>query len=1373
MANISYIRFLSAIEYFCKEHRQIRRFASDFPGQLPNFATKTEEYPILFVSPSDSIFNENTTTFNVDIYCFDIIQKDRSNINTILSDTNLILSDLNRWIIDGEIDIFDILNSPTATPLNNELLDYCAGWRMTLTIDCPTYGVCEIPFIQVPSITTEINNVVYNDILTCENLADCDTFTDAIGNLQLQIDNIELTPGPTGANGANGATGATGPQGDSFFTTISLDAYTGTRLTPKTPYNGLTVMTSSNTNVGLNIINMNTGNGAISSISVSATSSASNGASLTGFSSGYYVPYLRNNFALLSFGDLFINTYNNKSIDFRTGNAFGTETSKFRIDTNGQINIGVTPSFGSSNFILGRNSTGNIISLTASNFIGVTGATGPRGATGATGPANPIVSGYFTPDANTLTLVDSLGGEVIIYDEINIIEKNLPEILSLIDNRELVRGVTYKINGVDVNLYSEGTGDKGTTIYLLALEDNKLDTFGTGIFYTPKYDLFSIWNSGVTYLEGDKVIWGGYVWVNKNGNTGSSISNYLLNDEWDLRGFNKDEYDVVWDKIKYDIVKDKITYRNEKNINEVSFNFEELKKIQLETGDYCPIRAFQWGRGFSYNEDKGRLEGIGNQRIYNSLNRNINFDGVTQNNILLNNQSFIYDINVLDNTKMTDIQLDNGSKIKNVTLSNQCDLQYIKLDNQSYINDITLEKGSYIINLDMNNMSFIEKLTLISAQLDRYTLNNQSYISNCDITATSNYNMLYDNNASQIGTNNFDGSEYYYQINTTIKNTQITEVVKNHDGWFFLGDLPDSVNTTDIIGRDSGNRLVDTSLTGYVPYVGATGDVDLGEWGITAKYYDRPYDSIGGFYIKEAGPQYLSFRFDSYGDAEGVPDCSWNANGEEGITLMANLNDLSQFTQMGCNSQWGYVYVRGTATESNTSFYPDRTTFTQQTELPKVLFNSTTETSEEKSLTWNDADGTLDLGLKGGNVTLQIGQESVIRVVNKTATNITLLESNYQVVRVTGAQGNRLKVDLALATDDFNSAETIGLVTETILDNQEGFVTTSGLVRNINTTGSIQGETWLDGDILYLSPNSPGNITKIKPVAPQHLVVIGYVVKAHITQGQIFVKINNGYELDELHNVAISGTPSNNQVLSYNSSINVWQNRTIRELTDLQIRKGGYLLFEDFHTSTTSGQGNFITTVVNGGTTTTFSQVGNPGIRRISSSATGNSGGNILFFNSAVPVTSVLTPGMQFDVILRLPSSPTASTVIRTGLIHGTNNNADAQNGNYFEITGNSLVGKTANSTTRSSTATFILDANTFYHLRTIYNSTTLNTFQIYTMNGTLVWSATLTTNINNGSVSIQPALIALDATGGTRTLVEVDYIGFTQTPYSGRGATT
>ena len=215
----------------------------------------------------------------------------------------------------------------------------------------------------------------------------------------------------------------------------------------------------------------------------------------------------------------------------------------------------------------------------------------------------------------------------------------------------------------------------------------------------------------------------------------------------------------------------------------------------------------------------------------------------------------------------------------------------------------------------------------------------------------------------------------------------------------------------------------------------------------------------------------------------------------------------------------------------------------------QVEFDQTpTGTAGVAVMRWNDSDGTLDLGLKGGNVTLQVGQEQVLRVVNKTATNINLLEANYQAVRVTGAQGQRLKVDLAQATNDSLSAETIGLVTETINNNQEGFITTSGLVRGINTTGSLQSETWADGDIVYLSATTAGNITNIKPVAPNHLIIIGYVVSAHITQGSIFVKIDNGYELDELHNVLITSVQKGDN-LEYNGTL--WINSGIKFTIEL------------------------------------------------------------------------------------------------------------------------------------------------------------------------------------------------------------------------------
>jgi nitrogen fixation protein len=196
---------------------------------------------------------------------------------------------------------------------------------------------------------------------------------------------------------------------------------------------------------------------------------------------------------------------------------------------------------------------------------------------------------------------------------------------------------------------------------------------------------------------------------------------------------------------------------------------------------------------------------------------------------------------------------------------------------------------------------------------------------------------------------------------------------------------------------------------------------------------------------------------------------------------------------------------------------------------------------------WNDSIGSTETTLKGGSVVLKNGVDLVARVVNKVTPNTTLTKADYKVVKISGAQGQRLAVDYAQANNDNNSADTLGVVIETIPTNQEGFIMTVGQLEGINTTGSLQGESWADGDVLYLSPTVPGAVTKVKPTgATGHIVIIGYVEYAHAINGKIYVKIMNGWELDELHNVYIdNGTLANNQVLTYNSSTSLWNNKAL------------------------------------------------------------------------------------------------------------------------------------------------------------------------------------------------------------------------------------
>lgn len=209
------------------------------------------------------------------------------------------------------------------------------------------------------------------------------------------------------------------------------------------------------------------------------------------------------------------------------------------------------------------------------------------------------------------------------------------------------------------------------------------------------------------------------------------------------------------------------------------------------------------------------------------------------------------------------------------------------------------------------------------------------------------------------------------------------------------------------------------------------------------------------------------------------------------------------------------------------------------------LDQSPTGTAGVAVTRWNDTIGSTETTLKGGNVILKNGVDLVARVVNKVNPNTTLTKAAYQAVKVSGAQGQRLAVALAQANNDNNSADTLGLVIETIPTNQEGFIMTVGNLEGINTTGSLQGETWADGDVLYLSPTTAGTITNIKPNGSTgHIVVIGYVEYAHVNNGKIYVKIMNGWELDELHNVFISA-PANNDALIYESATSLWKNKSI------------------------------------------------------------------------------------------------------------------------------------------------------------------------------------------------------------------------------------
>jgi hypothetical protein len=164
------------------------------------------------------------------------------------------------------------------------------------------------------------------------------------------------------------------------------------------------------------------------------------------------------------------------------------------------------------------------------------------------------------------------------------------------------------------------------------------------------------------------------------------------------------------------------------------------------------------------------------------------------------------------------------------------------------------------------------------------------------------------------------------------------------------------------------------------------------------------------------------------------------------------------------------------------------------------------------------------------------GEASTLVREVKNMTGETLTKGT--IVYISGANGNKILVSKAQASSESLSSRTFGLLQSNILNNGVGFCVVIGDLTGLDTSSFTEGAQ------LYLSPTIAGAYTTTKPSAPDHLVYIGKITRSHPTLGQIEVQIQNGYELQELHNVAINGV-SNNQLLAYESSTLLWKNKSI------------------------------------------------------------------------------------------------------------------------------------------------------------------------------------------------------------------------------------
>ena len=155
-------------------------------------------------------------------------------------------------------------------------------------------------------------------------------------------------------------------------------------------------------------------------------------------------------------------------------------------------------------------------------------------------------------------------------------------------------------------------------------------------------------------------------------------------------------------------------------------------------------------------------------------------------------------------------------------------------------------------------------------------------------------------------------------------------------------------------------------------------------------------------------------------------------------------------------------------------------------------------------------------------------------VTNDESTTIT----KGQAVYAFGGTGDRLTVKLANNSSDATSAQTVGIVlSSSIAANQKGLIIVNGQLDGLSL---FPTSTWSDGDAVYLGATA-GSVTNVKPYAPNHLVYLGFVTTANNgSAGRMYVRVQNGYEMQELHNVSAQ-TPANNDILKYNTTTSLWE----------------------------------------------------------------------------------------------------------------------------------------------------------------------------------------------------------------------------------------
>jgi hypothetical protein len=332
------------------------------------------------------------------------------------------------------------------------------------------------------------------------------------------------------------------------------------------------------------------------------------------------------------------------------------------------------------------------------------------------------------------------------------------------------------------------------------------------------------------------------------------------------------------------------------------------------------------------------------------------------------------------------------------------------------------------------------------------------------------------------------------------------------------------------IGVDSFSA----GTTGFTPSTPTTGDVVLAG---TLKIANGGTNSTS---VPTAGAvpygTGTAYAFTSAGTAgqvltsagAGVPIWTTNAGGDVTGPASSTDNAVARFDgTTGKLIQNSVVTISDTGNASGI--------------LSQQFSNGSAVTLAAGKMWYDGSTGAWNLGMGGGNITQQVGEE--IFVYGKASAAIT--DSPLQIIYHTGTVGASGVITFAptiVGITDVNAI--VGVATEDLANNAFGRVTAFGTVRGITTNGSAFGETWADDDVIWYNPVT-GNPTKVEPVAPYIKIQIGTVINAGSGgSGSFHVEIIRGSKLGGTDSNVQFGTLVNKDLIQYSTSLGYWTNVT-------------------------------------------------------------------------------------------------------------------------------------------------------------------------------------------------------------------------------------